>query len=268
SPCVSAKDLLDGRLERQPLGGGGELVEDVGDRLDAEARAVGDGEVPILENERVGDVTHVIAAGCGRITREREARQGGQRDVTRAAKAGLQHPATPDRYPAGPAQVVDAPRLQVAADPARFDVDDSGGSQRERVGGSLRGRDRLVQADRRANQGGELSVLAEVLLTEWLLDQQQVEPVKCGEGPRVRKGVSGVRIDLQKKIVAEPLPDRAHRLHVPSWLDLELDSEVALIEVCRYRVEQRRHGIHDPYGDTRRNAGAGSAEVEPEGFPA
>jgi hypothetical protein len=56
-----SKEVLSGILGRQPLGGGGELIEDVGDRLDAETRAVGDGEVAILENERVGDVTRVIA---------------------------------------------------------------------------------------------------------------------------------------------------------------------------------------------------------------
>src|SRR5262245_15349781 len=251
-------------VRRQPLPRGSELIEDVVNRLDAETGAVGDGEVPILEDERVGDVPRVITAGRRRIAWEREPGQGGKRDVACAAKPGLQHPAAPDRDPAGAAQVVDAPRLEIAADPTRFDVDDASSPQRERVGGGLRGCDRLVQADRRTDQGGELGVLAEVLLTEWLLDQQQVEPVECSKGPCVGKDIRGVRIDLQKKIVAEPLSDRAHRPDVPARLDLELDSEVALIKVCADRVEQLRHGIHDPYRDTGWNAGAASAEVEPE----
>ena len=85
----------------------------------------------------------------------------------------------------------------------------------------------------------QVGVAQHVLLVERLLDQQQVERVEPGQVPRVGQGVRRVGVDLQQHVVAEPLADRPHRLDVPARLDLQLDPDVALVEVAADRVEQR-----------------------------
>ena len=86
----------------------------------------------------------------------------------------------------------------------------------------------------------QLGVAEHVLLVQRLLDQQQVEGVEPRQVPRVGERVRRVRVDLQQHVVAEPLADRAHRLDVPARLDLQLDPDVALVEVAADGVEQRR----------------------------
>src|SRR5690606_15501682 len=136
--------------------------------------AGGDRKVAVGEFEGFGEVGGVVAAGGGGVAREGEAGQRRQRHVRRAAEARLQHAAAPHRDPVGPAQVVDAAGLQVAAHPAGLDVDDGAGAEGD-GGRRVLGRfDGLVEADGGAQFAGEAGVLDEVVVGERLFDEQQV----------------------------------------------------------------------------------------------
>ncbi len=159
------------------------------DRRDAEPRArSARSRRPSREDERLGDVLLVVAAGGGRVARQGEARESRQRDVRGTAEARLEHPAAPDGDAVLDADVVDAARLEVAADAAGLDVDDAACAERDRVlRGSSRG-DRLVEADRRADEPRQLGVPEDVVLGQRLLDEEQVELVELGEVLGVGEG--------------------------------------------------------------------------------
>src|SRR6187402_3809931 len=70
----------------------------------------------------------------------------------------LEHAAAPDRDAVGHAEVMDPPRLEVAADPARLDVHDLAGAEPDRGRGGLRRDDRLVEAHGRLDQPREVGV--------------------------------------------------------------------------------------------------------------
>ena len=61
------------QLQRKPLRAGGDAGEDVRDGVDADARAGGDREVAVGEDERLGDVGAVVAPGRRRVAGEGEA---------------------------------------------------------------------------------------------------------------------------------------------------------------------------------------------------
>ena len=82
------------------------------------------------------------------------------------------------------------------------------------VGRGLRRRDRLVEADRRAHPLGEQRVVAQVVVGERLLDEQQVERVELGEVVGVVERVGRVGVDLEQQVVAEALADGGDRLDV------------------------------------------------------
>ncbi len=100
-----------------------------------------------------------------------------------------------------------------------------------------------------------------VLLLERLLDEEQVEGVELGEVPGVAEGVRRVRVDLQKHVVPEPLPHGAHRLDVPARLDLQLDPDVARVQVAVDDVEQLRDAVEDADRDTRGHPVVDGAEL-------
>ena len=147
------------------------------------------------------------------------------------------------------AHVVDAPRLEVAADAAGLDVHDRC-TRRAAIacGRDARRHDRLVQADRRCARAGASSAWPSRSSSgQRLLDEQQVERVELGEVRGVVEGVGGVRVDLERD-VAEALAHRAHRLDVAAGLDLQLDPPVALGEVPLDRAQQVGDVVVDPDG--------------------
>ncbi len=96
---------------------------------------------------------------------------------------------------------------------------------------------------------------AHVVLREGLLDEQEPEGVETRELAGVPEGVGRVRVHLEQDLVPEPLAHRAHRFDVPPGLDLQLDPQVAGLEVPGHLVEQLGDGRGDadrhPRGDTR-----------------
>ena len=66
------------------------------------------------------------------------------------------------------------------------------------VGGGPGRGDRLVQTDRGAQRAGQRGVPGEVVLGQWLFDQQQVERVEAGQLPGVGERVGGVGVDLEE----------------------------------------------------------------------
>ena len=165
-----------------------DLVEPLPVELDAEAGPGGHGDVAVDDVDRLGDdVAGPEPPRRRDVAGQREPVEGGEGGVGGAADARLEHPAAPHRDAALAAQVVDAPRREVAADPARLDVDDLRRAELDGVGGDGQRGDRLVEAHRRGDRLGQLGVPEEVVLGQRLLDQQQVELVEAGRGARRRR---------------------------------------------------------------------------------
>jgi hypothetical protein len=76
----------------------------------------------------------------------------------------------------------------------------------------------------------------------------------------VGQGVGGVGVDLEQEVVAEALADRGHRLGVPAGLDLELDAEIALVEVAGHGVQQLGDRVVDADRHPGRDPVAGRAQ--------
>ena len=77
--------------------------------------------------------------------------------------------------------------------------------------GVARRLDRLVEADRRADQGGEASMAADVVGREGLLDEEQVEGVEAGE-----LGASEGGQDVGCLLYTSPSPRDRTRSRMPS----------------------------------------------------
>src|SRR3954471_3466062 len=120
----------------------------------------------------------------------------------------------------------------------------AGGTQPPRATSGRVGRGR--SAGGRTEAPGQLGVAVYVFFRRGLLDQQQVERVEPRQLTGVRQRVRRVRIDLQQHVVAVPLPDGTNRIDVPARLDLQLDADVAGVEVATDGVEQLPDGVHDP----------------------
>ncbi len=80
--------------------------------------------------------------------------------------------------------------------------------------------------------------MAQVAGGERLLDQQQPEGVELGEVLGVVERVGGVGVDLQQHVVAEALAHGGDALDVEARLDLQLDAQVAVVEVAGHLIEQ------------------------------
>src|ERR1700726_13868 len=76
----------------------GERLDAVAQHLEASAGGVGHGDLALgaYGDGGLDDVLVPVAAGGGDIAGEREVGQRGERDVVRAADAGLKHTAAPD----------------------------------------------------------------------------------------------------------------------------------------------------------------------------
>ena len=101
---------------------------------------------------------------------------------------------------------------------------------------------------------------ADVVLGEWLLDQQQVVIVESPQVIEVEQRVRGVRVDLEQGIRCQKFAHRGHRLEVPPGFDLELDAAIALGNVESDLVEQRG----DRRGDAHRDAAVHLGALGPE----
>ena len=73
--------------------------------------------------------------------------------------------------------------------------------------------------------------------------------------------VGGVRVDLQQHVVAEAFADRAHRLDVPAGLDLQLDAQIAGVQIGLHRRQQLGDAVHDADRDPGRHRRAHRAQV-------
>src|SRR5215469_13077033 len=118
------------------VGANGEPVDSLAANLVSEPRGLRDvdGATWGHFNLRLDDVLIPVAPARGNVAGQRKSGKSGHRDVVGAADAGFQHATAPYGDPQGAAQVVDAPRFSVPADPAQLDVDnpacaqfDSGG---------------------------------------------------------------------------------------------------------------------------------------------
>ena len=222
--------------------------------LDAEAGTGGNRHVAVDDVDRLGhEVAGPEAPRRRDVAGQREARQCGEGGVGGAADAGLEHPPAPDRDAALEAQVVDAPRRQVPTDAAGLDVDDLGGTDVDRVGADGLGDDRLVEAHGRADRPGQLGVSEQVVLGQRLLDQQQVEAVELREVLDVPARVRRVRVDLERHVGTDQLTHRGDRFDVEAGLDLQLDADVAVVEVTLDRCEQGVDRRMDADADTTRD---------------
>src|ERR1700760_2791679 len=78
------------------------------------------------------DVFDPVALAGGDVAGKREVGQRRKRDVVRAADAGFEHAAAPDRDAAFLAEIVNAANHGVPANAAELDVDDFAGAERDR----------------------------------------------------------------------------------------------------------------------------------------
>jgi hypothetical protein len=104
-------------------------------------------------------------------------------------------------------------------------------------------------------------VTGDVVLGERLLDQQQAERVELGEVVAIGLRVGAVGVDLEQQVVAEALADGGDGFDVPPGLDLQLDAEVAVVEVAADDVEQLGDGGRDADGHAAVDLGASGPEV-------
>jgi len=91
----------------------------------------------------------------------------------------------------------------------------------------------------------EEGVLAQVVLGQRLLQQEEVELVELPQQLRVGEGVCRVGIRLEHHLRTELAADRPDRLDVPARLDLDLDPRVALGEVAGDGGQQGVHRVVD-----------------------
>ena len=156
-------------------------------RIDVDADAGpcrhGDRAVGADDDLRIDQVGRVVAAARGDVARQREIRQRRQVDVVGAADAALEHAAVPDRDAVRRAQRSWS-RIDcgVAADPARLDVDDPAGAQRDAP--LPPARTQWIDSSRQivgSHPPLQPRVIAHVIVVERLLDHHQVEAVEPGQ---------------------------------------------------------------------------------------
>ena len=157
--------------------------------------------------------------------------------------------------------------FEVTTNAARLDVDDIGGTQRDRVGGGFGGHDRFVQAHGRAHLLGKQCVLADVGLAQWLFDEQEPKVVQLLQVSGVNQGVRGVGVDLEQEVVTEFLSHSRNGFDVLARLDLELDAGVALFHVPANDLEEFGDGVLDSHAHTGWNRVRHATQVVLEGQP-
>src|SRR5437879_11076420 len=183
--------------------------------------------------------------------------------VVRASDTHLEHPAAPDRYVAGGADIVDALRGREPANSPRLDVDHPRRAYLDRFSGVVTRVDRLVEADRRRDLTLQRGVVDEVIVCEGLLDHRRLRRIDPLEQGDVLEGVGGVRIEHEGK-VGEVLPRRFRYLDLESRFDLQLDPLIAALELAPDRVHQSIDRRLDTDGDAAKDPVACPAEERGE----
>src|SRR5829696_10582012 len=130
------------------------------------------------------------------------------------------------------AEARDGDRFRKARDSRRLDVDDQAVERvvplpergcclyvAQRV-------DALVEADRRPQLAGDLAVQHDVVVEEWLFDEQQIEIVQRLKTTPVGHGVGGVGVDLEEDI-GEAVTHGLGNLVIKSWPNLHFQTAVA-----------------------------------------
>src|ERR1700680_2203852 len=97
----------------------------------------------------------------------------------------------------------------------------------------------------------------DLVLGQWLLDEQEVERIELGEMLCVRKRIRGIGVHLERD-VAKSIAHRTNGFDIPTRHYLQLDAPVALFQVTAHGHEQvgnravdaDRHAAIDrvPYG--------------------
>src|SRR2546425_2238892 len=96
--------------------------------------------------ERIRDVVDEVATRRARIARQREPREGGEREVHGPPDAGFEHPPAPHGDAGGSSDVVYPLGLEQPPDPTLLDVHDPARSELDRRDRICRGANRLVEA--------------------------------------------------------------------------------------------------------------------------
>ena len=179
-----------------------------------------------VEDDGLVDDVLVEVVGCfGGIAGQREALRRLEVDVDRPADPRFVHAPRPDPD-AAPRRVVGDPhRLEQAADPSLFHVDDAAGADRDgrgRVGEAVDG---LVEANRRLHRSLKRGMLDDVAVGQRLLDHHQVELVEPPQVVRVLERIVAIRVNHERDF-RESVPHGADPLDVLALLDLHLDAVV------------------------------------------
>src|SRR5215472_3934566 len=119
------------------VGANGEPIDSLAADLESEPGSLRDVDGATWGdfNLRLDDVLIPVAAAGGNVAGQRKSGKSGHRDVVGAADAGFQHATAPYGDPQGAAQIVNAPRFSVSADPAKLDVDNPACAQFDSGGG-------------------------------------------------------------------------------------------------------------------------------------
>ena len=90
-------------------------------------------------------------------------------------------------------------RFHQATHSPRLDVDHTAGPDVNRLANIVERVKAFIKADRGLKLGLERSVVDQVIVSEWLLDQKQIERVKLTEPLSIGQGVAGIRINLKRQ---------------------------------------------------------------------
>ncbi len=144
----------------------------------------------------------------------------------RAADTGFQHPAAPDRHIPLPAVCLDPARLAVTRDSPELDVDDPAGFKFECLPRVLDAENRFVETDRRADPGLQLRMIDDVVISQRLLDQHEIEFVQPAQHIDVIQciGRVGIHRQLDLRIF---LSDGLDHLVIATRFDLQFDALVS-----------------------------------------
>src|SRR5262249_54053068 len=123
-------------------------------------------------------------------------------------------------------KIVDLPGGSVATDAAEFDVDNPACAK---LNGGARVLDvvnALVQANRSFELALQRSMRVNIVVTQRLLDHDQIKGIQLLQQVHVFQGVGGISVNHQANL-REAFTKGAHRLHILAGLDLDFDALVA-----------------------------------------
>jgi hypothetical protein len=174
------------RLARSSLGRGapdvpitcanGQLVDSIAPNGVAEAGSLRHVNRALRRDLNFGldDIFVPISLARGNISRKRETRERGHRDVVRPPNTSLQHSATPDRNGVLAADLLDPPRFAVAADPPELNINDPAGFQFDGRESVPRIINAFIQTDRGLDLRLQLRMRVDVVPVQRLFHHQQL----------------------------------------------------------------------------------------------